>query len=1053
MFEKMLRFFVLNSKLNYALFFLIFIAGVYSYIKIPKEIFPNFDLEMVSVKGNYSGASVDILNKMVVREIEDELQTVSGIDTISTIISPGKFTIILELEKGENRYEMSKKVDDAVKLTKDNLPTDMDEPIVTVMEVRRRLAEVTISSNELSLEHLKDEAEEFKSALLSVKDVAEVTIYGSSDKFYKISLNEKKIDAYGLDKNEIFEKIKTLSFIFPIGQIKDPKKNFYLSTYNGAKTQEDLANTLIKIQNQTIYLKDIADVSKQYEDATTLFSLNGKNAVNFAIKQNESGNAITIVEELKALILNSQNENKEIQYTLRRDESEKIKDRLNIVISNILLGIIMITILVAILINLRMAIIIAIGIPTAFVMGAIYFYLWGYTINMISLVGVLIALGIIVDDAIVVSENIQQHIEEGLPPKEAAVIGAKEMAKPVTIASITTLFAFIPSLMISGTLGEVIKLIPIAFSALVLASLIESFIFLPIHAAHTLKLKSKTLSWAKVNKIYSSIIHFFMRWKKSFLFLFIVLVPVLMYFKMQNSKFQMFPTFDATTINVTIKADVNTKVEDALEIVKEIEADFIEKNDEFYLENVSSVAGYRRDSANNSERYPYVMYITLELQKIKALNFVDKYITPNLSFYYDDEGRNREEKSQEISRNINAWLKTQNYKEKYNLTDLSVIEKKVGPIKSDIKIGLNSNDYQKTLSALEQLQKEIGKIKGIKSVANSANYGIDEIKVKVNSYGEKLGIDEGYIGTFLSNMYLSKKKTSVFDEKEMLDIKIESSNKDIFKNFKNLMIPLEDKTLIALHEVCDLEIIKSVEKLTKDEGQTNFYVFANVDSKIITSTEVLEKIDPFLQKLQEDGINLVFKGENEKKRELRNDMLMATGLSMILIFISMLYLFNSFKETFIVMSVIPFSFIGVLIGHDVMGLNLSMPSLIGGLGLAGVVINDGIIMMTFLKKATSDEDIFYYASKRFRPIVLTTITTIIGLSSLIFFPTGQATIFQPMAIALGFGLAWGTILNLLYLPVLYSLMRNLTWLSILKSFLSLIGYRKNQKDVTKITQY
>jgi len=259
----MLRFFVLNSKLNYTLFFLIFIAGVYSYIKIPKEIFPNFDLEMVSVKGSYSGASVDILDKMIVREIEDELQTVNGIDTISTIISPGKFTIIIELEKGENRYEMAKKIDDAVKLTKDNLPSDMDEPVVTAMEVRRRLAEVTISSNELSLEHLKDEAEEFKSELLSIKDVAEVTIYGSSDKFYKISLNEKKIDAYGLDKNEIFEKIKTISFIFPIGQIKDPKKNFYLSTYNGAKTQEDLANTLIKIENKTIYLKDIAVVSKQ----------------------------------------------------------------------------------------------------------------------------------------------------------------------------------------------------------------------------------------------------------------------------------------------------------------------------------------------------------------------------------------------------------------------------------------------------------------------------------------------------------------------------------------------------------------------------------------------------------------------------------------------------------------------------------------------------------------------------------------------------------------------------------------------------------------------
>ena len=1020
MFEQILKFFVNNARLNYALFFLLFLAGIFSYNKIPKEIFPNFDLDMISIKGHYSGASVDILDKMVVREIEDELQSVNGIDTISSIINPGKFTIILELEKGENRFEMTNKVEDAVNLTISNLPSDMDEPVVTALEVRRRLAEVTISSNNLSLEELKSEADDLKSKILAVKDIAEVTIYGASDKLYKISLDEKKIEAYGINKNEIFEKINTLSFIFPIGQIKDPKNNFYLSTYNGAKTQEELANTLIKIDNKSLYLKDIATVEKRYEDSTSLFSLNGKNAVNFSIKQNQSGNAITIVEDLKKLVTSLQNKSNEITYTLRRDESEKIKDRLNIVISNILFGVIMITILVAILINTRMAIIIAIGIPTAFVMGIIYLYLWGYTINMISLVGVLIALGIIVDDAIVVSENIQQHIEEGYPPKQAAVLGAKEMAKPVTIASITTLFAFIPSLMISGTLGEVIKLIPIAFCALVIASLLESFVFLPIHAAHTLKSTSKTLSWKKVNTIYSSIIHFFMRWKKSFLFLFIILVPVFMVGITKSSKFQMFPTFDATTIHITMKADVNTKVEESLEIVKEIEADLLLKKDDFYLRNVSSIAGYRRDSANNSERFPYVMYITLELQKIKPLNFVDKYITPNLSFYYDEEGRKREEKSQQISRRINKWLKKQDYKTKYNLTDLSVVEKKVGPIKSDIKIGLNSSSYQQTLVALEKLQEKISKIKGVKSAANSANFGIDEIKIKVNSYGEKLGLDEGYIGAFLSNMYLSKKKATTFDDKEMLDIEIQSSNKDIFANFKNIQIPLKDGTLVSLNEVCDLKRIKSVEKLTKDEGVTNFYVFANVDTKVITSTEVLEEIEPYLQELTNSGIKLSFKGENEKKKELMNDMIIAVACALTLIMISMLYLFNSFKETFIVMSVIPFSFLGVLLGHNIMGLNLSMPSIIGALGLSGVVINDGIIMMTFLKKATGIEDIFYYASKRFRPIVLTTITTIIGLSSLIFFPTGQATIFQPLAIALGFGLVWGTILNLIYLPVLYA---------------------------------
>ncbi len=206
-----------------------------------------------------------------------------------------------------------------------------------------------------------------------------------------------------------------------------------------------------------------------------------------AISQSETGNALNAKKNISKLLDELKSNNNDVNFVLHNDNSLRIKDRLNVVGSNIFLGLILITLLLVVLINTRMAIVVGIGIPTSFIMGAIYFYLSGYTINMISLVGVLVALGIVVDDAIVVSENIQQKVEEGMEPKDAAVEGAKEMAKPVIMASLTTLFTFIPLLMLSGTMGEFIKLIPIAVSALIVASLIESFIFLPIHAAHTLK--------------------------------------------------------------------------------------------------------------------------------------------------------------------------------------------------------------------------------------------------------------------------------------------------------------------------------------------------------------------------------------------------------------------------------------------------------------------------------------------------------------------------------------------------------------------------------------
>jgi len=1019
MFKNFLKFFIENSRMNYTLFILIFAIGIWSYNKMAKEIFPSFELDMIAIKGSYTGASVDVLNKMAVIEIEDNIKSIEGIDDVSSIISPSHFSIIIELKKGYNKYNISNKIKDAITLVKPNLPADMDEPVVNVLERHKGLIDISLTSKKLSIDEMKPFATKFKSKILGINGVGDVTIYGDSDKYFEILIDEKKIQALGLNQTEILNIISNLSYIFPVGNIEDNNKHYYISTNNGAKIASTLANTLIKtFANKKIYLRDIATISKRYEDSSTLYSFKRKNALSIAVNQQDNGNAIIISQKIKELILDEKNDN--INIKISDDSSIYIRNRLNIVVSNIMLGIILITILVAILINIRISLIIAIGIPTSFVIAAIYFYLAGYTINMISLVGVLIAIGIVVDDAIVVSENIQQHIEEGMPPKEAAIQGSNEMVKPVTIASITTLFSFLPILMISGTMGKVMKLIPIALSALVVASLIESFIFLPIHSAHTLKNGVKVTSWKLPNKYYSKIIHFFMNWKKSFLLLFIIIVPLLTIINIKSSRFQMFPKFDSTDIKISMKANKNTTLENSFKIVQNIEKDLMKEKNKFFIKSIDSVAGYRRDSGNTSERFPYVMYMTIELQELKAINIIDKYITPYLSFYYDKEIRKRKESSQILSKKVKQFLQKNNYKQKYNLVELEVLEKKVGPIKADIKIGLVSSDNKKIIKNIDKLTKAISKINGIKSIANNISFGVDEIKLKINSYGESLGLDEATLGRYLSGYYLIQKKGSSFDTQGLIDIKIKSTNKDSYTNLKNFPITLQDGTNVRLYDVCDFIVEKSFEQLIKDNTIKNFYVYANVDTKIITANEVLQKIKPTLQEIKKDQVGIVLKGEAAKNKELAHDMKYASMLAFILILLSMLYLLNSFRKSFIIISVIPFSFFGVLLGHKLLGINLSMSSMIGTLGLSGVVVNDGIIMMSFLQNTTTLQEIFEESAKRFRPIILTTVTTLIGMSSLMFFATGQAVIFQPIAIALGFGLTWGTVLNLIYLPVLYS---------------------------------
>jgi len=1023
MFDRVLKFFLDNYKVNYALFFLIFAIGIYSYTKIPKEVSPTIEPDSITIRGSYSGASIDTLNKIAVEQIEKEIKSIDGIKSITSVLSSGRFSIIAELSNNVPKQQITKNIEDAIKLVTPNLPKDMDEPTIRTVAHSRSLMHISILSNKVSRAKLIQLANSLKDKLLHIKDISSVSIFGDSSQVYEILIDEQKLRVYDQTLNSIINLISELSYIFPIGKIDDSNNQVYISTNSGKKLAVNLGDTVLNLGEQTIYLKDIATITKKYESSKTLASMNGKNSITLAISQNSKGDAIQLSKDVKELL--SKSNIKDVTLDIRLDQSKVVKNSLNVVISNILFGIILIVLLISILINIRLAFVIALGIPTSFIIGAIYFYISGYTINVNSLIGVLIAIGIIVDDAIVVSENIQQYIQKGYSSKEAAYLGTKEMAKPVTIASLTTLFSFIPLLMISGRLGEIIQLIPIALSALVLASLLESFIFLPIHSVHILNKNSKVLSWDRVNKIYYKILSSISNYKKSFLLLFFIVVPSLIYFYSVNSRFQMFKSFDSNYINITFQATQTTTLEESLKIIQTIENDLLKQKEKFFIKNVSSTAGYRRTATGTTQMYPYVGYISVELYEKKPSNFVDKYITPYLSWYYDRSESNkiRTESSKVISKQLRKFIREKRYKKNLNLVSINVVERRMGHTKADIRIAVISDQYKKALEAIDIIQNKLKSINGVKYVGNNILFGNQEIKLHINSYGAKLGITERYIGSHLSNLYLDKTIGKIFEKKDLIDIKIKSANKDDFTYFNNMQIPLKDGTYVMIKDICNIEKTNSLERLVKEDGITSFFVFANVDQSVATDAQVLKKLQPTIEKLKKSGIRFRFKGEAAQKKTLKTEMILASVLAIVLIFISMLYLFNSIRDSLIVMSVIPFSFLGIFIGHDIMNLNISLPSLIGGLGLSGVIVNDGIIMLNTIKDATKLNDVYELASRRLRPIVLTSITTIVGLSSLMFFASGQSASFQPLAISIGFGLMWGTILNLIYLPIMYIFIR------------------------------
>ncbi|HEY9189287.1 MAG TPA: efflux RND transporter permease subunit, partial [Sulfurovum sp.] len=759
---------------------------------------------------------------------------------------------------------------------------------------------------------------------------------------------------------------------------------------------------------------------------TTLSTFNGRTNITLVLSKGAEGNAMDISEELQKYAKEKlSKEFPDVYFDFYQDSSKPVKDRLDTVISNLMFGLILVFLSMALLINFRIATVVVMGIPISFAIGIMFLYYTGYSINIVSLLGGLIVIGIVVDDAIVVSENIQRHINEGVPKKEAVFKGLKEMVLPVTLATLTTVAAFLPLFMLTGEIKNFIILIPITVIMILMGSLLESFFFLPLHSEELLKEQKNFINWEPLQEKYEALLHQVIRFKYIFLFTFVVVIPILTVLTIKMLNFQFFPSFDGNYLYITGKASVDTSIEETEKIAKEIEEHVLAKKEFYALKSTSMVVGFRRALSGANENGDNMLYITMELYDMKPQSFIDAYVNPvlNFSFKFNDPEKIREEHTYELAQILKQEIAS--VREKYHLEELGVMEDKPGLIKNDIHVNLSGKDGQKIAEAMQWLESNLSQMPHIKDVGNNAQLGKVEYKLRINAYGEQLGLSEVDIAQTLSGYFLDSRKAMTFNENGVMEIRTKAINKDSEKTLMHFMLPTPEGNFVKLTDVVDIKKIRAYEIIEKRDGNTVKSVFANIDKKKTTAVDVLKKIQPVLQKIRDEGIDVSLLGEQEKNEQLKNDMMRALVIAVFLILITLLFIFPKIRYALMVMSVIPFTMLGALLGHMLVGVNLSMPSVIGMLGLAGVVINDGIIMLDFLH-GTHNAGTFYERAKlRLRPILITSITTFLGLFTLIFYATGQAVILQPIAISIGFGLIWGTVLNLVYLPALYAVVNKI----------------------------
>ena len=1021
-----IEYFLKNTRLNYVLLVFLAVMGINAYISIPKEMFPDLTLNEITVRGAYSGSSTTTLEKMAVRDIEDGISSIDGIKETETTIVPGSFSITITLADNAEPIDTLNKVKDAIAAVNQNLPSDMKDPTASLVVRSRSLVRIAVSSDTRSFGELIDVADAMKNRIAKINGISEVSVTGDSDEEVRIEVNTKALEALNLSPDAATTAIKAMSYTFPVGQIDQKGHFIFVSTVSGKADATAWADAMLRVGEKYVRLGDIATVRVFYPRETSLATYNGKPTLTIDVSKDPDGDAITMAKKVREYVTKAAPAYEGVDFDFFYDSSKRVEARLDTIISNLFLGLILVFLTMYYLINFRTALVVTMGVPFAFMIGLLFLYYQGSTINLVSLLGALIVIGIVVDDAIVVSENIQRHIDEGLEKRDAVIAGVREMLLPVTLATVTTVIAFMPMLSLSYEIGRFIFLIPVVVIMVLLGSLIESFLFLPLHAQELFTKESKSRDWTWLNNHYEKVLHYFIHYKKISLSLFLLIIPVLTFVTFQSMNFQFFPRFDGDFVYVSGKLDNSTPIEETYETSAKVAEAIMKHKDDLYIKAVSVSTGSRRNLLGERESGENLFYITLELHERIEQNWINRYLNPILSFsfVFNDPEKIRDPHSMELAGKVRKILGPM--RERFGLQELGVTSDRPGLLRADIKVNLVGENDRELESAVTTLQKRLEGMKGVKDVGNNIKYGKEEYKLKINGYGEMLGLTESGIAQALSRYFLGNRQAMTYNKDGVSEITIRSQFKDDLESFQNFNIPLSDGRYVRLAEVVDFVVTRDYEKLEKVDGEIIKTVYANVNPKEITASQVIRTLRPFFNELEAKGITVKLKGEQEKNQQFKTEMIFAVGAALFAILLVLLIIFPKLKYALMVMSVIPLSVLGGLVGHLLMDINLTMPSVIGMLGLAGVVINDGIIMLDFLHGTHEAKAFFYRAKLRLRPIVITTVTTFAGLSTLMFYATGQAVILQPLALSLGFGLLWGTVLNLLYLPTLYAVINKIT---------------------------
>ncbi|SOE00096.1 efflux RND transporter permease subunit [Caenispirillum bisanense] len=1020
----MIRWFAAHPVAANLLMLAFFVVGLFTLPSLKRETFPDIDPDEVQIQAVYRGASAEDVEDAVCQRVEDAVEGVEGLDETRCEAREGVAVAVAKMIEGTDLDRFTDDVRTAVDAI-DGFPPDVERPTIKQLGRIDFVASVALTGP-MGASDLRSYAEAVKARALRVPELSQVTIRGFSDRQYRIEVSADALRRHGLSITDVADVVGRQSLNLPGGVVETGAADVLVRFDDERVTPQRLGDLVIVggAAGGQVRLADIATITDAFEAAENQVIFEGRRAALLEIAKTRDQDSLEVMAALNRFLdAERARAPAGVDLTVTLDAASIVEDRLTMLLENGAMGLALVFLSLWLFFSFRYSFWVSMGLPVSFFGTFALMTLFGLSIDMITMVGLLIATGLLMDDAIVIAENVAAHLARGKKPFAAAVEGTRQVLPGVVSSFLTTVCVFGALAFMEGRIGQVMKVMPIVLVMTLAVSLIEAFLILPHHLAHSLghmaaKTPSRFRVWFEAafedfrqNRL-GALVDRAVTWRYLTIGIMIaLLVGTGALIAGGAVKFRAFPAIEGDLVQARILLPQGTPLARTEQVVEQIiaagrrmEADFAPRQPEGQS-LIRQVTVQYNTNTDAYETGPHVATVTLDLLSSQV----------------------RDAPMAEV---INRWR--EQVGSLPDVIGLKFAERQLGPGGRAIDIRLKGEDLDELKAAALDLRHWLGGYAGVLDLSDDLRPGKPEMRLTLQEGAVPLGVTGRTIAAQLRGAFQGTQVTEVQQGGETWEIQVmlAEADRDSLADLDTFAVMLPDGTQVPLASVADVVVDRGYARIHRVDGRRTVTVQGEVDSAVANAAEIVADTRArFLPTLAEryPDVTVDFEGQAKEGSTTGKSVLRNFVVGLIGIYMLLALQFRSYLEPVVVMAAIPLALVGAVFGHLIQGLEMSMPSMVGMAALAGVVVNDTILIVMFIKEhraagLPTAEAARMAARARFRAILLTSLTTVAGLLPLLLEKSLQAQVLIPLATSLAFGLASATVLALFLVPALYTIL-------------------------------